>query len=115
MSAVMTREYTKYDLNFVRSAMAPETMVAAVAAKAAWKKKVVDVNRPSPPVESMPSTLKPPQPKKPPSRPLAAKAMPLQKMKNARTEASKATSNLIMMMLTVLAFDSTCAGLREHV
>ena len=29
----------KYDLNLVRSAMAPDTMVAAVAAKATWKMK----------------------------------------------------------------------------
>ena len=35
----------KYDLNFVRSAIAPETIVAAVAAKAAWKKKKVAGDR----------------------------------------------------------------------
>ena len=31
--------YTKYETNFVRSAMAPETIVAEVAANTNWKKK----------------------------------------------------------------------------
>ena len=39
MNAVITRLYTKYDLNFVRSAIAPDTIVAAVAANASWKTK----------------------------------------------------------------------------
>ena len=33
----MTAEYTQYALKFVRSAIEPETMVAAVAQKTVWK------------------------------------------------------------------------------
>jgi hypothetical protein len=34
-----------YDLNFVRSAIAPETIVAAVAANATWKVKNTNLSR----------------------------------------------------------------------
>ncbi len=59
----------------MRSAMAPETIVAAVAANAAWKKNVVEVNSPSLAASSMPSTPKPPQPNQPPSSSSEPKAM----------------------------------------
>ncbi len=42
MNAHITTEKARYDVNFVRSAMAPEAMVTAVAAKTDWKKKSVD-------------------------------------------------------------------------
>ena len=37
----MARENRRYDVNFVRSAIAPEEIVTAVAANTAWKKKNV--------------------------------------------------------------------------
>jgi hypothetical protein len=41
MNAHITAEKIRYDENFVRSAIAPEAIVTAVAAKTAWKKNVV--------------------------------------------------------------------------
>ncbi|GIU90580.1 MAG: hypothetical protein KatS3mg010_1679 [Acidimicrobiia bacterium] len=40
-SAVITRLYTQYAANFVRPAIAPDTIVAAVAANASWNMKNV--------------------------------------------------------------------------
>ena len=45
MNAVMTAEMIRYETNFVRSAIAPDTIVTAVAANTTWKKKTVAVVR----------------------------------------------------------------------
>ena len=61
----------------MRSATAPETIVAAVAANIVWKKKKVQSQIPSPPErEGMPA---PPQPKTPPSL-LAPNMIPAPRM-----------------------------------
>ena len=43
MNAVITRLKSRYALNRARSAIAPEAIVTAVAAKTTWKKKNVAV------------------------------------------------------------------------
>ena len=50
----MTMVMTRYEPNFVRSAMAPETIVVAVAQKTSWKKKLLQ----SKSVKFAPSQLK---------------------------------------------------------
>jgi hypothetical protein len=52
MIAVMTIATTTYAPNFIRSATAPETMVAAVAANMAWKAKSISSGMPTSPATS---------------------------------------------------------------
>jgi hypothetical protein len=45
MNAVSRNEYIRYAVKRIRSAIAPETMVAAVPAKTAWKSQKTLVGR----------------------------------------------------------------------
>ena len=75
MMAHMNTPKMRYDVNFVRSAMAPEVMVTAVAANTAWKKKNVPWDKlmtPLPPMALMSRSF---MKKAPPSVP--KKSLPL--------------------------------------
>jgi hypothetical protein len=52
MTAVMTTATATYAPNFIRSATAPETIVAAVAANIAWKAKSISSGIPTSPATS---------------------------------------------------------------